>query len=304
MRRLEAALVERRASAGRPPGAGCQPRGPARRDRRARRAARSGPHGDGAHRLRGRRPRGARSGRWQAVVFAEPAEPSAPGSASARRTARSRASCPTCRVRENLTLAAAAAPTRPASSTRRSSARSSTRFIKRLGIKAAWPEQTIRELSGGNQQKVLLARWLCMDPKLLILDEPTRGIDVGAKAEILRLIRALADEGLRRPDDLLRARGGDRGQRTASSCFATGAPSAELTRQDSARTRHARDGARRCVRDCERVLTCVAGFNPRLGRGRGSLHSDRPLRRRSIALVAADPFQRCLHAAISSPGRR
>ena len=70
------------------------------------------------------------------------------------------------------------------------------RFMKRLAIKASGPEQKIRELSGGNQQKVLLARWLCADPKLLILDEPTRGIDVGAKAEIQSLIRELADQGL------------------------------------------------------------------------------------------------------------
>jgi monosaccharide-transporting ATPase len=70
------------------------------------------------------------------------------------------------------------------------------RFMKRLAIKAASVEQKIRELSGGNQQKVLLARWLCTDPKLLILDEPTRGIDVGAKAEIQALIRELADQGL------------------------------------------------------------------------------------------------------------
>ncbi|MCO6052218.1 sugar ABC transporter ATP-binding protein [Mesorhizobium sp. RP14(2022)] len=70
------------------------------------------------------------------------------------------------------------------------------RFIKALGVKCSSPEQPIRELSGGNQQKVLLARWLCTDPNLLIVDEPTRGIDVGAKAEILKLLRELADDGL------------------------------------------------------------------------------------------------------------
>jgi galactofuranose transport system ATP-binding protein len=70
------------------------------------------------------------------------------------------------------------------------------RFIRDIGIKCSGPDQKIKELSGGNQQKVLLARWLCMNPKLLILDEPTRGIDVGAKAEIQALIRKLATEGL------------------------------------------------------------------------------------------------------------
>ncbi|WP_299644109.1 sugar ABC transporter ATP-binding protein [Devosia sp.] len=70
------------------------------------------------------------------------------------------------------------------------------RFIKDLGIKCSGPGQKIRELSGGNQQKVLLARWLAMSPDVLILDEPTRGIDVGAKGEIQRLIRSLSDGGL------------------------------------------------------------------------------------------------------------
>jgi ribose transport system ATP-binding protein len=70
------------------------------------------------------------------------------------------------------------------------------RFIRELGIRCSGPSQKVRELSGGNQQKVLLARWLAMSPKLLILDEPTRGIDVGAKAEIQALIRELAEQGL------------------------------------------------------------------------------------------------------------
>ncbi|HEV7931500.1 MAG TPA: sugar ABC transporter ATP-binding protein [Actinomadura sp.] len=69
-------------------------------------------------------------------------------------------------------------------------------FTRRLRIKAASPYQRVSELSGGNQQKVLLARWLAMNPKVLLLDEPTRGIDVGAKAEVQTLIEELAGEGL------------------------------------------------------------------------------------------------------------
>ncbi|MEV0185221.1 sugar ABC transporter ATP-binding protein [Streptomyces sp. NPDC050625] len=69
-------------------------------------------------------------------------------------------------------------------------------FMKRLRIKAAGPHQKVGELSGGNQQKVLLARWLAVHPKVLLLDEPTRGIDVGAKAEVQALIDELADDGL------------------------------------------------------------------------------------------------------------
>ena len=99
-------------------------------------------------------------------------------------------------VRENLTLAAL--PTLADHGVvRRDEQRAIVdRFIARLGIKTAGPEQRIRELSGGNQQKVLLARWLCLNPRLLLLDEPTRGIDVGAKAEIQGLIDELADRGL------------------------------------------------------------------------------------------------------------
>jgi ribose transport system ATP-binding protein len=70
------------------------------------------------------------------------------------------------------------------------------RFMTRLSIKASSPDQPVGELSGGNQQKVMLARWLCLEPKVLILDEPTQGIDVGAKAEVQQLIAELAEGGL------------------------------------------------------------------------------------------------------------
>jgi len=70
------------------------------------------------------------------------------------------------------------------------------RYIKELDIRPADPEALVRNLSGGNQQKVLLARWLAMEPDILILDEPTRGIDVGAKAEIQRLVSQLASKGM------------------------------------------------------------------------------------------------------------
>lgn len=69
-------------------------------------------------------------------------------------------------------------------------------FIERLSIKTPDMEKPIGELSGGNQQKVILARWLVTNPKLLILDEPTRGIDVGAHHDILKIIRELCDEGM------------------------------------------------------------------------------------------------------------
>jgi ribose transport system ATP-binding protein len=103
---------------------------------------------------------------------------------------------PEMSVRENLTLALLPRLAKAGIVDEARQREIVDRFIARLGVKTTGPEQKIRELSGGNQQKVLLARWLCMDPKLLILDEPTRGIDVGAKAEILTLIRELAAQGL------------------------------------------------------------------------------------------------------------
>ena len=67
--------------------------------------------------------------------------------------------------------------------------------MRKLNVKAFSDQEQIQKLSGGNQQKALVARWLLTEPEILILDEPTRGIDVGAKAEIYSLISELASAG-------------------------------------------------------------------------------------------------------------
>ena len=68
-------------------------------------------------------------------------------------------------------------------------------FVKRLNIKPAKLEFPTLTLSGGNQQKVSIAKWLIIGPDILIMDEPTRGIEIGAKAEIYKLIKSLAEQG-------------------------------------------------------------------------------------------------------------
>ncbi|MCC3262799.1 ATP-binding cassette domain-containing protein, partial [Paenibacillus polymyxa] len=68
--------------------------------------------------------------------------------------------------------------------------------IQSLNIKTPGPEQLIMNLSGGNQQKAILARCLLLNPRILILDEPTRGIDIGAKYEIYKLINQLVQQGI------------------------------------------------------------------------------------------------------------
>jgi ribose transport system ATP-binding protein len=99
-------------------------------------------------------------------------------------------------VRDNIVLAALPRLSKAGFTSRRSQDAVVDVFMKRLRIKASSPDQLVSELSGGNQQKVMIARWLAMSPKVLLLDEPTRGIDVGAKAEVQHLIDELAGEGL------------------------------------------------------------------------------------------------------------
>jgi ribose transport system ATP-binding protein len=128
--------------------------------------------------------------------YKEPADAIADGMGFVSEDRKVEGIVPQMSVRENMTLAILPKLQRSGIVDTAEQQKIVDRYIKALGVKCASPEQPISELSGGNQQKVLLARWLCMNPRLLIIDEPTRGIDVGAKAEILKLLRSLADEGL------------------------------------------------------------------------------------------------------------
>jgi rhamnose transport system ATP-binding protein len=99
-------------------------------------------------------------------------------------------------VRENFSLASLSKVARMGFIDRGAETRLADEGVARFSVKASSLEQVVGRLSGGNQQKIVLGKWLANKPKLLILDEPTRGIDVGAKAEIHRLMSELAAQGL------------------------------------------------------------------------------------------------------------
>jgi len=99
-------------------------------------------------------------------------------------------------IRENIALALQARRGMMKPMSRKEQDELADKYIKMLAIATPDAEKKIKELSGGNQQKVILARWMATDPDLLILDEPTRGIDVGAKAEIQRLMLQMCEEGM------------------------------------------------------------------------------------------------------------
>ena len=100
------------------------------------------------------------------------------------------------RVRENISLAILESLCRAGIISFRREGRLAEEYVEKLDIRTPSVDQPVANLSGGNQQKVVVARWLASRPRVLILDEPTRGIDVGAKAEIHRLMSQLAQQGI------------------------------------------------------------------------------------------------------------
>jgi len=99
-------------------------------------------------------------------------------------------------VSRNITLASLSRFARAGWFDRRAERLQATRSVQELEIRPTAVTRPARNLSGGNQQKVVLARWLLGSTRLLLLDEPTRGVDVGARLELYELIRRLADDGM------------------------------------------------------------------------------------------------------------
>jgi ABC-type sugar transport system ATPase subunit len=134
--------------------------------------------------------------RGRGVRFRSPRDAVLAGLALCPEDRKAEGIVPHMSVQDNIVLAILPRLHRLGIASRKRKRQIAEALIAELGIKTTGPAQMIRNLSGGNQQKVLLARWLCAKPLLLILDEPTRGIDVGAKAEVQRIIRALAAKGM------------------------------------------------------------------------------------------------------------
>ena len=99
-------------------------------------------------------------------------------------------------IRENFALPTLAQDARIGLLSRRATRKRLDAYISRLGIVLGDPEDAITTLSGGNQQKVVIARWLASGPEILLLNDPTRGIDIGAKNDLYSLLGALASLGL------------------------------------------------------------------------------------------------------------
>ena len=130
------------------------------------------------------------------VAFANPADAIAQGLALCPEERKTDGIVAELSVRENIALALQGRLGAKRFLSRAEHTAIAERFVKSLGIKTASVETPIGLLSGGNQQKAMIARWLATEPRLLILDEPTRGIDVAAKQEIMEQILKLAQAGM------------------------------------------------------------------------------------------------------------
>lgn len=131
-----------------------------------------------------------------AVAIRRPRDAIRLGLAYAGRDRKQSGLIPNLDVGENLTIAALDRFSRLGFLRRRRERRAVSELLERFRVRTAGPHQPIGSLSGGNQQKLILARWLLIGPRVLILDEPTAGIDVGAKSDIYGLIRTLAAKGM------------------------------------------------------------------------------------------------------------
>ncbi|HEY5203903.1 MAG TPA: ATP-binding cassette domain-containing protein, partial [Roseiarcus sp.] len=130
------------------------------------------------------------------TIEADPPSRIAAGVAFVPEDRQRQALIPTASIGHNITLSSLKLLTTASVVSRRRERSVVNRIIKALSIKASAPSASIQSLSGGNQQKAVIARALLTQPKALVLDEPTRGVDVGAKAEIFELMRAQAGAGL------------------------------------------------------------------------------------------------------------
>jgi ABC-type sugar transport system ATPase subunit len=130
------------------------------------------------------------------VSFSHPAEARAAGLALVTEDRKRLGLFDRMSVGENITLCNLEQATSAGFLRRSAEEAIAQRMVQQLGVKTAGTRAPITSLSGGNQQKAIIARWLLTDPKVLLLDDPTRGIDVGAKAEIYRLMDQLCRQGL------------------------------------------------------------------------------------------------------------
>jgi rhamnose transport system ATP-binding protein len=132
----------------------------------------------------------------QTVTFASPQEAIAAGVSYVPEDRQHEGAVLPLSIRENVTLASLAQHVRRFFLDTRSEEKAVRALGTRLDVRAAHWEQRLADLSGGNQQKVVIAKWLATRPKVIILDEPTKGIDVGSKAAVHDFIGELAEEGL------------------------------------------------------------------------------------------------------------